>query len=310
MKRYNSYNNYLKEKFGCRVHKVSVDLGFTCPNRDGSVAQGGCVYCNNDSFVPPYARSRFSMQDQIRNGIAYLKERFKAKKFIVYFQAYTNTYDRVDRLEKLYREAIGYDDVIGIAVGTRSDCIDEEKIQMLEGVGKECFVSVEYGIESIYDKSLIFMNRGHNYQSVLDALRITKNRNIHVGAHIILGMPTETEVEMLQMSTELSRLDIDSIKIHNLHIVRNTPLVRIFQNAPFHLFTYDEYLDLIVNFLEHLSPRIVVERLFTDTPKDLLIAPIWNKSHDEVLRGIEEDLAKRNTYQGRLFNPTRELAQS
>lgn len=310
MKRYNSYNNYLKEKFGCRVHKVSVDLGFTCPNRDGSVAQGGCVYCNNDSFVPPYARSRFSMQDQIKNGIAYLKERFKAKKFIVYFQAYTNTYDRVDRLEKLYREAIGYDDVIGIAVGTRSDCIDEEKIQMLEGLGKECFVSVEYGIESIYDKSLIFMNRGHNYQSVLDVLRITKNRNIHVGAHIILGMPTETEVEMLQMSTELSRLDIDSIKIHNLHIVRNTPLARIFQNAPFHLFTYDEYLDLIVNFLEHLSPRIVVERLFTDTPKDLLIAPIWNKSHDEVLRGIEEDLAKRNTYQGRLFNPTRELAQS
>jgi len=309
MKRYNSYNNYLKGKFGCRVHKVSVDLGFTCPNRDGSVAQGGCVYCNNDSFVPPYARSRFSMQDQIKNGIAYLKKRFKAKKFIVYFQAYTNTYDRVDRLEKLYREAIGYDDVIGIAVGTRSDCIDEEKIQMLEGLGKECFVSVEYGIESIYDKSLIFMNRGHNYQSVLDALRITKNRNIHVGAHIILGMPTETDVEMLQMATELSTLDIDSIKIHNLHIVRNTPLARIFQSAPFHLFTYDEYLDLIVNFLEHLSPSIVVERLFTDTPKDLLIAPIWNKSHDEVLRGIEEDLAKRNTYQGRLFNPTRESAQ-
>jgi radical SAM protein (TIGR01212 family) len=249
------------------------------------------------------------MQDQIKNGIAYLKNRFKAKKFIVYFQAYTNTYDRVDRLEKLYREAIGYDDVIGIAVGTRSDCIDEEKIQMLEGLGKECFVSVEYGIESIYDKSLIFMNRGHNYQSVLDALRITKNRNIHVGAHIILGMPTETDVEMLQMATELSTLDIDSIKIHNLHIVRNTPLARIFQSAPFHLFTYDEYLDLIVNFLEHLSPSIVVERLFTDTPKDLLIAPIWNKSHDEVLRGIEEDLAKRNTYQGRLFNPTRESAQ-
>jgi len=213
-------------------------------------------------------------------------------------------------LEKLYREAIGYDDVIGIAVGTRSDCIDEEKIQMLEGLGKECFVSVEYGIESIYDKSLIFMNRGHNYQSVLDALRITKNRNIHVGAHIILGMPTETDVEMLQMATELSTLDIDSIKIHNLHIVRNTPLARIFRGAPFHLFTYDEYLDLIVNFLEHLSPSIVVERLFTDTPKDLLIAPIWNKSHDEVLRGIEEDLAKRNTCQGRLFNPTRESAQS
>ncbi len=310
MKRYNSYNNYLKGEFGCRVHKVSVDLGFTCPNRDGSVAQGGCVYCNNDSFVPPYARSRFSMQDQIKNGIAYLKKRFKAKKFIVYFQAYTNTYDRVDRLEKLYREAIGYDDVIGIAVGTRSDCIDEEKIQMLEGLGRECFVSVEYGIESIYDKSLIFMNRGHNYQSVLDALRITKNRNIHVGVHIILGMPTETEVEMLQMATELSTLDIDSIKIHNLHIVRNTPLARIFQGAPFHLFTYDEYLDLIVNFLEHLSPSIVVERLFTDTPKDLLIAPIWNKSHVEVLRGIEEGLAKRNTYQGRLFNPTRESAQS
>jgi radical SAM protein (TIGR01212 family) len=231
----------------------------------------------------------------------YLKKRFKADKFIIYFQAYTNTYDRVEELEKLYREALECDGVVGLAVGTRSDCIDEEKIKLFEDLAKDWFVTLEYGIESIYDKTLEFMNRGHNYQSVLDAICLTKDKGIHIGAHIIVGFPTETEDEMLRMADEISRLDIDFIKIHNLHIVKNTPLARMYAKEPFHLFSYEEYLDLISRFLERLSPRIVVERLFTDTPKDLLIAPIWNKTHGEILRGIEAELERRNTYQGKLF---------
>jgi hypothetical protein len=198
--RYNSYHDFLKERFGCRVNKVSVDMGFTCPNRDGSLARGGCVYCNNDSFVPPYARARFPMHDQITRGMEYLSKRFKAKKFIVYFQAYTNTYGSVDELERMYREALKYEGVVGIAVGTRSDCIDEEKLDMFGRLAKECYVSVEYGIESIYDKTLGFMNRGHDYESVLDALRISQGRGFEIGAHIIMGMPTDRLLQGAQPS--------------------------------------------------------------------------------------------------------------
>jgi radical SAM protein (TIGR01212 family) len=300
-KRYNSYNRYLREKFGCRVHKVSVDVGFTCPNRDGSVARGGCVYCNNESFVPPYARARFSLDRQIKTGMEYLRKRFKAQKFIIYFQAYTNTYDEVEKLEGLYREALEHDDVVGLAVGTRSDCIDEKKVKLFEELAKDWFVTVEYGIESIYDKTLEFMNRGHDYKSVVDAINLTRGRGIHIGAHIIAGFPTETEDEMLRMADEISQLNVDSLKIHNLHIVKNTPLARVYAKEPFHLFSYEEYVDFISRFLERLSPEIIVERLFTDTPQDLLISPQWNKTHTEILRGIERELERRNTYQGRLF---------
>jgi len=300
-RRYNNYNSYLKEKFGCRVHKVSVDVGFTCPNRDGNVAIGGCIYCNNDSFVPSYAKSRVSLQDQIRTGMEYQKKRFKAEKFIIYFQAYTNTYDKIEKLEKLYREALDSENVVGLAIGTRSDCVDEEKIKLFDDLAKDWFVSIEYGIESIYDKTLEYMNRGHNYKSIIDAIRITKERGIHIGAHIIVGFPTEAKEEMLQMANEVSRLNIDFLKVHNLHIVKNTPLARMYAKDPFHLFNYQEYLDFITCFLERLAPNIVIERLFTDTPQDLLIAPRWNKTHTEILRGIDMELERRDTYQGRLF---------
>ena len=300
-RRYNSYNSYLKHKFGCRVHKVAVDMGFTCPNRDGAVARGGCIYCNNKSFVPPYALSRFTLEKQIRTGTEYLKKRFNAEKFLVYFQAYTNTYDKIEKLERLYREALEHDNVVGLVVGTRSDCIDEEKIKLFESLAKDWFVTLEYGIESIYDKTLNFMNRGHDYQSVLDAIRLTKDRGIQIGAHIIVGFPTETEDEMLKMADEVSGLGIDFIKIHNLHIVKNTPLARIYAEKPFHLFSYEEYIDFILRFLERLSPRIIVERFHTDTPRNLLIAPVWGKSRNEILDGIEKEFARRTTFQGKLY---------
>ena len=301
MPRYNTYRPYIKEKLGYRVNKLSVDMGFTCPNRDGNLAVGGCVYCNNDSFVPPYARARFSMDQQITNGMDYLKKRFKAEKFIVYFQSYTNTYDSVEKLEEMYRNALKYEDVIGIAVGTRSDCIDEEKINMFEKLAKHCYVSLEFGIESIYDKTLEFMNRGHDYQSVLDAIDMSKGRGFEIGAHIIVGMPTETREEMLAMAGEVSSLGIDVFKVHNLHIVRNTPLARMYRKEPFSLFNFEEYIDFIIEFLERLTPDMVIERLFTDTPHQLLIAPDWGKSHLQILQAIEAELERKDTYQGRLY---------
>lgn len=301
MPRYNTYRPYIKEKLGYRVNKLSVDMGFTCPNRDGNLAIGGCVYCNNDSFVPPYARARYSMDQQISNGMTYLRKRFKAEKFIIYFQSYTNTYDSVDKLEEMYREALKYDDVIGIAVGTRSDCIDEEKLSMFEEIAKEYYVCLEYGIESIYDKTLDYMNRGHDYQSVLDAIEMSKGRGFEIGAHIIVGMPTETKEEMLQMADEVSSLGIDVFKVHNLHIVRNTPLARMYKENPFELFGFEEYVSFVVDFLERLSPEMIIERLFTDTPHQLLIAPDWGKSHLQILQAIEAELEKRDTYQGRFY---------
>ncbi len=300
-KRYNSYHEHLRERFGTRVHKVSIDMGFTCPNRDGSVAQGGCVYCNNDSFVPPYARARYSMDFQIKHGIEYLKRRYKAKKFIIYFQAYTSTYGEAKELERMYKESLKYDGVIGLAVGTRSDCIDEEKIEIFERLAKDYYVTIEYGIESIYDKTLEFMNRGHDYQSVLDAIKLTKGRGIHLGTHIIVGMPTETKEEMLQMADEVSTLGIDSFKIHNLHIIKNTQLERMYKEKQFDLFSYDEYLGFIVQFLERLDPDIKLERLFTDTPQDLLVAPKWTQRHNEIIYGIDQELERKDTFQGKNY---------
>lgn len=301
MPRYNTYRPYIKEKLGYRVNKLSVDMGFTCPNRDGNLAIGGCVYCNNDSFVPPYARARYSMDEQVSNGMEYLRKRFKAEKFIIYFQSYTNTYDSVEKLEEMYRKALAYDDVVGLAVGTRSDCVDEEKLDMFEELAKDYYISLEYGIESIYDKTLEFMNRGHDYQSVLDAIEMSKGRSFEIGAHIIVGMPTETKEEMLQMADEVSSLGIDVFKVHNLHIVRNTPLARMYKQEPFELFGFEEYVSFIVDFLERISPDMIIERLFTDTPHQLLIAPDWGKSHLQILQAIEAELEKRDTFQGRLF---------
>ena len=300
-RRYNSYHEYLREKYGSRVHKVSVDMGFTCPNRDGTVAKGGCVYCNNDSFVPPYARARYTMDFQIRHGIEYMRRRYKAKKFIIYFQAYSSTYGDAKKLEEIYKESLKYDGVVGFSVGTRSDCIDREKLRIFEDLAKDYYVSIESGIESIYDKTLRYMNRGHDFRSVVNAIQMTEGRGIHIGSHIIVGMPTETYSEMLEMADEVSKLGIDTFKIHNLHIVKNTQLERMYKNQPFHLFTYDEYVPFIVSFLERLRPDIMLERLFTDTPQDLLVAPRWTQRHNEIIHGIRKELKKQKTYQGKLY---------
>jgi radical SAM protein (TIGR01212 family) len=296
--RFNSFGPYLRKKFGTRVYKVNVDAGFTCPNRDGTVGTTGCIYCNNDSFRPSGCRPETSVKEQIKRGISYLAMRYKAGKFLVYFQPFTNTYAPVAELEKLYREALSEPLVIGLAIGTRPDCIDGEKIALIESLAKEHFILVEYGLQSMYDKSLEYILRGHDYQTFLDALKQTQNKGIHIGAHIIVGLPTETREEMLAMADGLSLLGIEFLKIHQLQIIKDTVLAGQYHLQPFHTFGYDEYVDFLVDFIERLSPDIVLQRLFATAPDEILIAPQWGKTRHQMIHDIEERFEQRNAMQG------------
>lgn len=295
---FNAFGPYLKKKFGTVVYKVNVDAGFTCPNRDGTLGTAGCIYCNNDSFRPAECRSEASIRSQIRSGMSYLSMRYKAEKFLVYFQPFTNTYAPVVELEKLYREALSEDRVIGLAVGTRPDCIDSGKIALLESLSKDHFILIEYGIQSIYNKSLEYILRGHDYRTFLDALKLTAGRGIHIGAHIIVGIPTETREEMLAMADELSTLPIEFLKIHQLQVIKETVLARQYELQRFLTFDYEEYLDFLVDFIERLSPNIVLQRLFATAPDDILIAPQWGRTRHQIIRDIEERFKKRNSIQG------------
>jgi len=299
LRRYNSFGSYIKKRFGSTVYKVNVDAGFTCPNRDGSIGTSGCIYCNNDSFRPGSCKPTLSLSEQIRSGVEHIKKRYKAEKFLVYFQPYTNTYAPANELERLYREALSEPSVIGLAIGTRPDSVDEEKIALLEALAERYFILIEYGMQSIHDRTLEFINRGHDYGTFLKALDLTKNRGICIGAHIIVGFPTETREEMLSMADEISHLPIDFLKIHQLQVVKDTPLEVIYREAPFHVFGYEEYLDFVTEFIERLSPRIVLQRLFATAPGSILIAPHWGKSRQEILRDIEKRLELKDTCQGK-----------
>lgn len=290
----------MKKRFGTTVYKVNVDAGFTCPNRDGTAGWGGCIYCNNDSFRPLEANPSLSLREQIRKGISHVSKRYGAKKFLVYFQPYTNTYASVERLEALYREALSEEGVIGLAIGTRPDCVDEEKLAMIETLAQDKFILIEYGLQSIYDRTLEFINRGHDYNTFLKALDMTVGRNIHIGAHIILGFPTETPDEMLHMAEVISELPVGFLKIHQLQVVKDTVLEKIYLNSPFHTFSYEEYIELLVAFLERLSPHIVIQRLFATAPDDILIAPRWDLSRHRIINDIMNVMKKRRTFQGNL----------
>ncbi len=303
MGRFRSFGQYMRDKFGKTVYKVNVDAGFTCPNRDGTLGVGGCIYCNNSSFRPTSCTPAISVTQQVANGISHVRKRYGAENFLVYFQPYTNTYAPVEQLETLYLEALRESSVVGLAIGTRPDAIDGDKIKMLEELASKYFILIEYGLQSIYDKSLQFINRGHDYQTSLNALEITRNRGIYVGAHIIAGFPTETRDETLAMADDLSSLPIDFLKIHQLQVVRDTPLEEFYLNNPFHVLEYQEYLDFLAEFIERLSPEIVLQRLFATAPDDILVAPLWGRNRHQILNDIEKNLEIRGAYQGKKYKP-------
>ena len=301
MQRYNSFGPYMRKHFGTTVYKVNVDAGFTCPNRDGTLGLTGCIYCNNDSFRPTSCKPSLSVAEQVRNGITHTKKRFQAARFLVYFQAYTNTYAPLEELERLYREALAEPDVIGLAIGTRPDTVDVSKIEMLESLASRYFILIEYGIQSVYAKSLEFIQRGHDYGTFLRAIDMTKGRGIHMGAHLIAGFPTETREETLSMAEKMSHLPIEFLKLHQLQIVRDTPLAQMYREHPFHAFGYQEYLDFVADFIERTSPHIVFQRLFATAPDEILIAPAWRRNRHQILSDIEKNLKARDSIQGRKF---------
>ena len=302
MQRYRSFGSFMRTEFGFTVYKVNVDAGFTCPNRDGTLGLSGCIYCNNDSFRPNSCQPTLSLAEQIGNGINHIRKRYKANKFIVYFQPYTNTYAPLETLRGLYTEALNQPDIIGLAIGTRPDAVDEEKIRMLGEFAEKHFILIEYGLQSIYDKSLSFINRGHDYANFLKAIHMTKDRGINIGAHIIAGFPTEMREEMLAMAEEISSLPIRFLKVHQLQVVRDTPLADMYKETPFYTFGYEEYLEFIVDFIERTSPDIVFQRLFATAPDSILVAPDWRRSRHQILSDIEKKLEKRDTHQGRKYH--------
>jgi len=298
---YNSYKDFLTKKFNGRLQKVSVNAGFTCPNRDGSKGFGGCTYCNNNSFLPPYCKPGMTIAEQVAAGVEYLSRRYKAKQFMVYFQAYSNTYAPLPYLQTLYEQALAHPQVIGLAIGTRPDCVDEVKLAYLEELAKEYFISIEYGLESINNHTLAHLNRGHTFQEWADAVKMTAGRGIHICSHVILGLPGETREEMLHTAEVISRYPIDSLKIHHLHVVKKTVLAAEYKRNPFPVFTYREYIDLVIGFLQRLRPDIIVQRLVGETHPRHLVAPIWGVRAATVQKDIEQEMRRRNVWQGELW---------
>ena len=272
-RRFNSYANYFRNIYGARVQKVSLDAGFTCPNRDGTKGSGGCTYCNNDAFNPSYCQPAKSVSQQIKEGITFHRWRYsEAVSYLAYFQAYSNTYAPLKTLKILYEEALSYPGVIGLIIGTRPDCIDEEKLTYLGELSKRCYVAVEYGIESCYNKTLRRINRGHSFEDAVAAIELTASHGINTGAHLIFGLPGETREEMLGQADILSALPLKTIKFHQLQIIKGTMMEKEFQHNPgdFELFRWEEYLSFFISFLERLNPSIVVERFSGEAPPPFL----------------------------------------
>jgi len=304
-RRFNAYSNYFRNIFGARVQKVSIDAGFTCPNRDGTLGSGGCTYCNNDAFNPSYCIPEKSVSQQIEEGIEFHKRRYiEAVSYLAYFQAYSNTYASLDVLKGLYEEALNYPDVVGLIIGTRPDCVDDEKLSYLKELSRSCYLAVEYGIESCYNKTLRRINRGHTYEDAVKVVERTAELGIKTGAHFIFGLPGETREEMLNQSTLISRLPLTTVKFHQLQIIRGTTMGKEFKDNPgdFELFSWEEYLEFFISFLERLNPSIVVERFTGEAPPRFLTGEGWGKKRtDQIVSLIENRLKELNTWQGRLY---------
>jgi len=301
--RYLNYNQVLKTEFTERVQKISINAGFTCPNRDGSVGTGGCTYCNNQTFSPEYCKPGKSVSEQVEEGIAFFHHKYKAQLYLAYFQSYTNTYDSLENLRAIYEEALSYPNVVGLVIGTRPDCVSNELLDYFGKLAKKYYVMIEYGIETTNNETLKFINRGHDYECAEKAIRETASLGIRVGAHIILGLPTESREIILSHADILSQLPITTLKIHQLQLVRGTKMAEQYSEHPewFQLYTANEYIDLAIDFVERLNPLIAIERFVSQSPKSLLIAPEWGLKNFEFTAKIEKQLKERNAWQGRLF---------
>lgn len=297
---YLDYGTWLRKRFPFKVQKLSVDAGFTCPNRDGHIGTGGCIYCNNQSFSPAYCNSQLSVREQLEAGKRFFGRKYPDMRYMAYFQSFTNTYADLDHLRRLYEEALEVDDVVGIVIGTRPDCVSLPLLDYLQKLNRQTMVTVEYGIETANDQTLQLINRGHDFQCSRHAVELTAERGITVGGHIIIGLPGETAEESIAQAHVMSSLPLDILKIHQMQIIKGTRLAAIYAEKPFHLYTSDEYTETIISYLEHLRPDIAVERFASQSPKDLLIAPQWGLKNYELTNLVVNKMKREGRYQGSL----------
>lgn len=304
-RRFNSYNAYFTKLFGSRVQKISIDAGFSCPNRDGKISTGGCTFCSNDAFNPSYCRPEKTIRQQIEEGIEFHKRRYRrANQYLAYFQPYSNTYKPLDELKKIYGQALEIPEIAGIVIGTRPDLIDEDILQYLAEIQKTHYVIVEYGIESVYDTTLKHVNRGHDFATAKRAVELTAAYNLPCGGHFIFGLPGETKPMMLDAADIISQLPLTTVKFHQLQIFKNTTMADEYlqHKEAFHLFELEEYIDFVIDFTERLNPNIVIERFAGEVPPRYLLSEPWMKlRYDEVLTRIEKRMEERDTWQGKSY---------
>lgn len=305
-RRFNSYAEYFKKLFGGRVQKISVDAGFTCPNRDGSKGKGGCTFCNNDAFNPSYCQPKKTIRQQIEEGIVFHRKRYRrAKNYLVYFQAYTNTYMPIASLETLYSEALSCEGVVGLVIGTRPDCINEQIIKLLQNLQQRAYIMLEFGVESIYDETLLRVNRGHDFAQSKQAIEMASAAGLPCGGHFIFGLPGETRLQMLESIDVINKLPLQTIKFHQLQIFKNTVMAKEYldDSSQFQLFDLDSYIDFIVEVTERLNPVFKIERFAGEVPPRFLESTAWNNvRYDNVLVLIENKMENLNTFQGKKYH--------
>ncbi len=297
-KHYNDFSTWLIRQLGCKVQKISIDAGFSCPNRDGTLATGGCVFCDNKAFSPAYCRGNKSVKRQVEDGISFFKRKYKDMKYLAYFQAFTNTYAPVEHLKGLYEEALSVEDVVGIVIGTRPDCVSDDILNYLEQLNRQAFMIVEYGIESTDNEMLKRINRGHTYECSVRAIERTKERDILVGGHVILGLPGMTEEDCIREVERLNNTQLDILKLHQLQVVKDTRLAEEYLEKPFKVFNIDEYIRLVATLIQHIRPDMILDRFISQSPAEMLIAPKWGIKNYEFANALDNYLAKNNIYQG------------
>jgi radical SAM protein (TIGR01212 family) len=303
-KRYNDFSSFIRRKFNGRVQKVSIDAGFTCPNKDGTKGVGWCNYCNNNTFNPDYCQPIKPIKQQINEGIEFFSKKYKTQQYLAYFQAFTNTYAPLADLKKMYKEALSHEDVIGLVIATRPDSIKDEVLDYLEELAiAGNFIKLEFGLESTKNETLEAINRCQTHEEAIDAFNRAKGRGLHLGGHLILGLPGESKADMLDHARRVSEMPINTLKIHHLQIVKHTMMAVQFKKTP-EMFTFmelDEYIDFVVDFVEKLKPEIIIERFFSESPASMLIYPKYGLKNFEVKHLVEKRLEERNAMQGRLF---------
>ncbi|MBR1519502.1 MAG: TIGR01212 family radical SAM protein [Prevotella sp.] len=296
---YNDFSRWIRNKFPYRVQKLSIDGGFSCPNRDGKLSRGGCSYCDNRTFNPSYCDRRRSIAEQIAEGKQFFSRKYPDMKYLAYFQAFSNTYAPVDKLRKLYEEALAQDDVVGLVVGTRPDCVAADVMDLLQELSRQTFLILEFGIESTNDTTLRLINRGHDFDCSRRAVEEAHRRGIITGGHVILGLPGETPEESVRQAGDISALPLDILKIHQMQVVRGTRLAQQYEEEPFHVYDVDEYIRLVADYIEHLRPSLVLERFVSQSPAEMLIAPRWGLKNYEFTARLRRYMLDHGMKQGR-----------